>query len=191
MYVIDNSHNHKLRGFTIVGLLIVIVVIAIFAAIAVVAFNGIQNRANITVTSSNINIYHKAISQYAVDNNSVSHENVAGLDVALRPYLGKLPSKVQPIEFTTTALAGPDCHIHSSASAPLYMSGQRVELSSGGIIIYDSCWPQVCTEAKAYVIYFPVSSDGECIKVGGKPSNKVTSLGSTFCATGGGDITVQ
>lgn len=34
------------RGFTIVELLIVIVIIAILAAITIVAYNGIQNRAN-------------------------------------------------------------------------------------------------------------------------------------------------
>lgn len=37
--------NTKQRGFTIVELLIVIVVIAILAAITIVAYNGIQNRA--------------------------------------------------------------------------------------------------------------------------------------------------
>lgn len=38
----------KDRGFTIVELLIVIVVIAILAAITIVAYNGIQNRAKAT-----------------------------------------------------------------------------------------------------------------------------------------------
>lgn len=42
----------KDRGFTIVELLIVIVVIAILAAITVVAFNGIQNRAKTTAGKS-------------------------------------------------------------------------------------------------------------------------------------------
>jgi len=36
--------NSNKRGFTIVELLIVIVVIAILAAISIVAYNGIQNR---------------------------------------------------------------------------------------------------------------------------------------------------
>lgn len=38
--------KHKQYGFTIVELLIVIVVIAILAAIGIVAYNGIQRRAN-------------------------------------------------------------------------------------------------------------------------------------------------
>lgn len=41
---------HRREGFTIVELLIVIVVIAILAAISIVSYTGIQQRANNTVT---------------------------------------------------------------------------------------------------------------------------------------------
>ncbi|MNQ20005.1 Type II secretion system protein G precursor [compost metagenome] len=49
------------RGFTIVELLIVIVVIGILAAITIVAYNGIQNRAKINRAQSDIASLVKAI----------------------------------------------------------------------------------------------------------------------------------
>lgn len=57
------------RGFTIVELLIVIVVIAILAAITVVAFNGAQQKALNSRTFAAINAYKKAIYRYSIDNN--------------------------------------------------------------------------------------------------------------------------
>lgn len=56
------------RGFTIVELLIVIVVIAILAAITVVAYNGIQNRANDTAVQNDLASLAKQFELYKVDN---------------------------------------------------------------------------------------------------------------------------
>lgn len=56
------------RGFTIVELLIVIVVIAILATISIVAYNGIQARANDAKTISAVNQIEKALRLYATDN---------------------------------------------------------------------------------------------------------------------------
>lgn len=56
------------KGFTIVELLIVIVVIAILAAISVVAYNGIQDRAYNSRVVSAVSQYHKAFIQYRTIN---------------------------------------------------------------------------------------------------------------------------
>lgn len=58
----------KQKGFTIVELLIVIVVIAILAAISVVAYNGVQVRTKNTQTASAVETYVKLVQLYKVDN---------------------------------------------------------------------------------------------------------------------------
>ena len=60
--------KQKQPGFTIVELLIVIVVIAILAAITIVAYNGIQNRARSVAVQSATNQVTKAIHSFAVTN---------------------------------------------------------------------------------------------------------------------------
>lgn len=50
--MLGKINTNKGRGFTIVELLIVIVVIAILAAITIVAYNGIQNRAKTSSAQS-------------------------------------------------------------------------------------------------------------------------------------------
>lgn len=57
----------RTQGFTIVELLVVIVAIAILAAIAIISYNGIQGRANATVTAANIKAYVSALEMYRVD----------------------------------------------------------------------------------------------------------------------------
>jgi prepilin-type N-terminal cleavage/methylation domain-containing protein len=63
---IEPSSGNDRRGFTIVELLIVIVVIGILAAIVIVAYNGVQQRARNTQAVTGVNAYVKAIIQYSV-----------------------------------------------------------------------------------------------------------------------------
>ncbi|NCU38291.1 type II secretion system protein [Candidatus Saccharibacteria bacterium] len=59
--------KNKKSGFTIVELLIVIVVIAILAAITVVAYNGVQQRARDSERKTELALLAKSIKLYAVD----------------------------------------------------------------------------------------------------------------------------
>lgn len=62
------KYTSKAKGFTIVELLIVIVVIAILAAVTIVAYNGIQAKAKAAAVESQVDKYRKALMQYATIN---------------------------------------------------------------------------------------------------------------------------
>jgi prepilin-type N-terminal cleavage/methylation domain-containing protein len=68
------------NGFTIVELLIVIVVIAILAAITIVAYNGIQDRAKNTAAQSAVSQAAKRVQQYFVENTDTYPANQAAFD---------------------------------------------------------------------------------------------------------------
>lgn len=65
MYTLNNDSFKK--GFTIVELLIVIVIIGILAALIVVAYNGIQNRANDTAVQSDLAAFAKKLETVKAD----------------------------------------------------------------------------------------------------------------------------
>ena len=56
------------KGFTIVELLIVIVVIAILAAVTIVAYTGVQNKARVSSVTSALQQASKKLATYHVEN---------------------------------------------------------------------------------------------------------------------------
>lgn len=72
------------KGFTIVELLIVIVVIGILAAITIVSYNGIQNRANDTSVRNDLSNLATSLAMYQVINEQYPADLLAaGLDIKI------------------------------------------------------------------------------------------------------------
>lgn len=61
-------HANKLKGFTIVELLVVIVVIAVLASITLVSFNGIQTRAKNVARTLEVKSWEKLFELYNAAN---------------------------------------------------------------------------------------------------------------------------
>jgi len=72
----------KQKGFTIVELLIVIVVIGILAAITIVAYNGIQNRAKVASAQSSVVNAAKQLEAYKTQNNDIYPSTQAAANVS-------------------------------------------------------------------------------------------------------------
>jgi prepilin-type N-terminal cleavage/methylation domain-containing protein len=128
----------KNRGFTIVELLIVIVVIAILAAIVIIAYNGVSQRARDAKRLTDITAVYKAIQMYYADNgtypvtatpfgNGLSDSNcAAGITSAqwvpglVPKYLASLPQSFGPRSEGTSG-----CYQYASDGQQYVLSAWR------------------------------------------------------------------
>lgn len=98
------------RGFTIVELLIVVVVIAILAAITIISYNGITSRANSSSAASNVETVQKIAEAYNSDGSryptSIANFQTGYTDSTVTTAAAKLPSSItilSPTLSTNTA----------------------------------------------------------------------------------------
>ncbi len=109
------------KGFTIVELLIVVVVIAILAAITIIAYNGIQNRAKNSASLSNAQQVGKKITAHALLNGETLPATLADAGVTNSgdlTYQYTRNTVVSPNTFClTTTSSGTSAHVAGTSNS--------------------------------------------------------------------------
>lgn len=139
------------KGFTLVELLIVIVVIAILAAIVIVAYNGIQNRAKTTKAQTNANAVQKIAEAYNADNN-VYPGTIANFSSGTT---AKLPAGVSVVSAAATPFGLTSANGTTSVS---YQCKTSCTNSTGGRIQY---WDFTTNAVSGTVIYVGDAASGD------------------------------
>lgn len=142
--------KYRSTGFTIVELLIVIVVIAILAAISMVAFTGIQQRARDSTRDADIAQIAKALELYYIDHGKYpsgrgstnintwwttsSDASWATLEASLEKYLGGKALPRDPQQGEVAAMSGGKSYDYYSFNSTANMCGAGGE--QGYLILY-------------------------------------------------------
>lgn len=165
----------RTKGLTIVELLIVIVVIAILAAITIVAYNGIQARAENTKTAQAISQYVKIVSAYAVSNGVYPTSSVppAAPPVdfwSCLPYStstcgssSNTPTSCFSLN-TTSTNATFESELRKTATLPA-VSDRATDCSATQT--FQGALIRIYNSGKSVSMYFPQVGDVTCPSIGG------------------------
>jgi len=125
-FIASNKNYHRISGFTIVELLIVIVVIGILAGITIVAYNGVQNRAKAGAAQSAASQAAKKIATYAVTNVDmypIDLETAGIIDTGDTTYQYTVNNSATPKTFCITATKSNISYFITSANSTPKLGG--------------------------------------------------------------------
>lgn len=157
-----DGKNSLTSGFTIVELLIIIVVIAVLAAISIVTYNGIQNRAHDTAVQADLRNIGNKIQIYALDGSGLYPFAATTSD--LRAELAGLDFKPTKAAYRTDGSSGNVLYITNNGSADFLMmakskSGKNFYYSNreGAVKEYSGNFPVVGAAAVRTALLGPTA----------------------------------
>ena len=169
----------KSQGFTIVELLIVVVVIAILAAITIVSYNGITNRANASAAASLASGFQKKAELFVADGPTGAYpRNISDLTGSAAILSNPALSPAVTTNSSNTWYTAPGS-ISSSTSNPTSSNGKTTirynVCGHNGTATAAANIAAMTTIVGAQIIYYDFEAGGT--------ATKTISLGST--TTGG------
>ena len=115
--------GHRTIGFTIVELLIVVVVIAILAAITIVAFNGVQNRAKASAVQQSLAQAQKKVALWKAANNDLLPNTLTDADSTLTASTWTYQRYDQNTQYCVSNSVGGISYYSLSTQSGQYFSG--------------------------------------------------------------------
>jgi prepilin-type N-terminal cleavage/methylation domain-containing protein len=136
------NRSRSSKGFTIVELLIVIVVIAILAAITIAAFTGVQQKARVSAVSSALSQATKKLATYVVEANAYPTDlaSVGISDTSGVNYQYSYNNSANPVTYCVTATTGATSY-KASSTAPTPSAGACAGHGVGGVAAITNIVP--------------------------------------------------
>jgi type II secretion system protein G len=162
---VGNLKNRRAKGFTLVELLVVIVVIAILAAIAIVSYNGVQQRArdsrrqnDISEIAKALEVYYSVNHQYPASGGATATTNTwtttadsswSSFVTALKPYMdNNVPSDptstsganiMTPNGYNYAYFSNSSAGICGAGANQMYMLVYRLEVTAQANTLNGNC----------------------------------------------------
>lgn len=167
-----NGGENK-KGFTIVELLIVVVVIAILAAITIVSYNGIQNRAKASGAAATATQYGKKLALNFQTNNSQYPADTTAVESLLNITLGAndryiVDNSLSPAQFCLSISKGTLGESYASTST-------SIDAVEGSCVMNHSTNPSFETTGASGTHYNATSSINTSWSTSGTSSLQVHS----------------